>query len=157
MLKKILIGLVVVLVLLQFVPMDKTNPVADPAKDFLAVHQTSPEISTIIKNSCYDCHSHQTEYPWYSNVAPVNFFIKNHILEARKHLNFSLWSEYSDKKRDHKLEECSEAISEGEMPLKSFIWMHPEARLSDDQKALLADYFKSLRGNTPMEGDTDEH
>lgn len=139
-------GLLVGLLLIQFIRIDKTLPASDPSQDFLAVNATDEGTANILRNACYDCHSHQTEYPWYTNVAPLSWWIQNHILEGREHLNFSIWSTYPAKKSHHKLEECIEMTKEGEMPLASFTWTHPEARLSSEQKALLTGYFQKLYG-----------
>ena len=151
MAKKIVLGIIVLLVLLQFVPVDKSIPEYDPSKDYFANHQADDNVKKLVMDACYDCHSFQTEYPWYSNIAPVNFFINNHIKEAREQLNFSLWTDYPNKKKHHKLEECYEEIEKGNMPLKSFIWMHPEAKLSPEQTATLVAYFKDAYSAQPNE------
>ena len=117
----------------QFVPIDKTNPESDPAQDFLALSNPPAHLATIIKDACYDCHSNHSKYPWYSNVAPISWWIKGHINEARKHLNFSDWSTYSTKKANHKLEEAVEMVEEHWMPILSYKLTHPEGRLSSEQ------------------------
>ena len=142
--KKILIGLLVVLVAIQFFQIDKTNPVADEKLDFLVMNNTSPEIATQIKASCYDCHSNQSVYPAYTYVQPVGWFVKNHIEGGKKHLNFSEFGSYSVKKQAHKLEECVELIEEDLMPLSSYTLIHKEAVLDAAQKEVLINYFKDL-------------
>lgn len=142
-LKKIGIAFIVIFIVIQVFQINKTiNPVNEQT-DFIAVTQTNPEVATILKNACYDCHSNQPTYPWYTSVAPVSWWIKNHINEGSKHLNFSIWQTYTVKRKDHKLEECVEMIEEGEMPMNSYTWMHPEAKLTDAQKQLLIDWFKA--------------
>ena len=133
------------LIIIQFFRIDKTTKPLNPDTDFITVTQTNTEISTILKTSCYDCHSSQPTYPWYTNIAPVSWWIKHHINEGSKHLNFSDWQTYSLKRKDHKLEECVEMIEEGEMPMDSYTWMHGEAKLSNTQKQLLIDWFKAER------------
>jgi hypothetical protein len=158
-----LLGLLIVLLAMQFVRIDKTKPPTDPAQDFLTVSQAAPAVATLIQETCYDCHSHQTEYPWYSNIAPVSWLLKNHVEEGREHLNFSIWGTYSGKKQAHKLEECSEEVGEGEMPMKSFLITHPEARLSDAQRAELVGWFNSQyqqmesQGAAEHEGEEERH
>ena len=142
-LKRIGIAFIVIFIVIQVFQINKTiNPVNEQT-DFIAVTQTNPEVATILKNACYDCHSNQPTYPWYTSVAPVSWWIKNHINEGSKHLNFSIWQTYTVKRKDHKLEECVEMIEEGEMPINSYTWMHPEAKLTDAQKQLLIDWFKA--------------
>lgn len=142
--KKILIGLLVVLVAIQFFQIDKTNPVADEKLDFLVMNNTSPEIATQIKTSCYDCHSNQSVYPAYTYVQPVGWFVKNHIEEGKEHLNFSEFGNYSAKKQAHKLEESYEMIEKGEMPLSSYTIIHKEAVLDEAQQTALISYFKEI-------------
>lgn len=142
--KKILIALVVVLVLIQLIRIDKTNPEVVLANDFIEINKPSAEIASMMKSSCYDCHSSQSKYPWYSNVAPVSWLLKNHINEAREHFNFSEWSSYDAKDQAHILEECAEEIEKGKMPMKSYVLMHSEANLSDEQKDALIAYFESF-------------
>ncbi|HMQ48440.1 MAG TPA: heme-binding domain-containing protein [Saprospiraceae bacterium] len=149
--KKIGLGLLAVLVIIQFIRIDKTNPAVEPGKDFLAAAGVPAETGQLIKAACYDCHSHHTIYPWYTNVAPVSWWIKKHINEGRKHLNFSTWADYDAKKKDHKLEECVEEVKEGHMPIASYTWMHPEAKLSQQQKEQLVAWFDAYRRNAPHE------
>lgn len=143
--KKILIALLVVLVVLQFFQIDKTNPAVDESKDFLKTQNTPEEIASIIKTSCYDCHSNESKYPWYSNVQPAGWFLKDHIDEGRRELNFSTFTDYELKRQDHKLEECIEYIEKDEMPLGSYTLVHREAALTEAQKNTLIEYFKSVR------------
>ena len=142
--KKILNGLLVVLVAIQFFQIDKTNPVADEKLDFLVMNNTSPEIATQIKASCYDCHSNQSVYPAYTYVQPVGWFVKNHIEEGKEHLNFSEFGNYSAKKQAHKLEESYEMIEKDEMPLSSYTIIHKEAVLDEAQQNALINYFKEI-------------
>ncbi len=145
MLKKIGIGLVIILALMQFKQIDKTNPEYNEAEDFITITQPSEEIATLIKAACYDCHSHQAKYPWYSNVAPISWMVEHHIEEGREHLNFSEWGGYDTKKANHKLEECIEEIEEGEMPMKPYVVMHSEAKMSKEQKKALMAFFQNER------------
>lgn len=141
--KKILIALLVILILIQFIRIDKTNPESDPDQDIIAILQPPSDLAHIMKTACYDCHSNHTTYPWYTNIAPFSFWIKQHINEARHHLNFSEWGTYTDKRAHHKLEECYEEVLEGHMPLPSYTWMHPEAKVTDDQRKELASWYEN--------------
>lgn len=148
--KRILMGLAVVLVLIQFIRIDKTNPPLDEPNDFINLNKPPQQVTTLLKDACYDCHSHETKYPWYTNVAPVSWWIKGHINHGREHLNFSIWGTYEAKKRAHKMEECYEEVEEKHMPLKSYTWVHPEARLTEEQRATLVQWFKDNEHQTSI-------
>lgn len=143
--KKILFGLLAVVVIIQFFRIDKTNPPVNRALDIMNVVPVPPEIKSILKTSCYDCHTNETVYPWYTNVAPVSWWIKKHIDDGRDELNFSDWGNYSLRRKDHKLDEIVEMIDEEEMPLPSYLIAHGDARLNAEQKALLVDWAKAVR------------
>lgn len=143
--KRILLGVLVVLIAIQFFQIDKTNPPVRQEADFIRLVQPPEAVVSILRTSCYDCHSHETKYPWYTSVAPINWWIRHHIDHGREHLNFSTWGEYSEKKKDHKLEEAVEMVGEGEMPLPSYLWVHRSADLTDSQRKMLSDWFASLR------------
>jgi hypothetical protein len=144
-LKNILLGIAAVFVIMQLFRIDKTNPPVRQDQDFIVLTQPPENIQQILHTSCYDCHSNQTAYPWYTNVAPISWWIRHHIDEGREHLNFSTWAEYDADEQDHKLEEAVEEIKEGEMPLSSYTIVHREAKLSDTDRRELADWFASLR------------
>lgn len=139
------IALLMILLVLQFFQINKTNPEIKPAEDFLVINKTEASTAKLLKDACYDCHSHETKYPWYTNVVPLSWWIKKHIVKGREELNFSTWATYSTKKADHKLEESIEMIEEKKMPLKSYVIAHSEAKLSADQIKQLSDYFRSQR------------
>ncbi len=145
-LKNCAIFLVFFLLLIQSIRFDKTAEPVDPAKDFIYLTSSNAEITNILKLACYDCHSNQPVYPWYSNLAPISWWMQNHIDEGSHHLNFSIWGTYSEKRKDHKLEECIEMVEEGEMPMASYTWMHKDAKLTDAQKLQLVEFFKAIKG-----------
>ena len=139
----ILLGLVAVLIIIQFFPIDKTNPPADPAKDFITLESPPENVKAMLKASCYDCHSNHSVYPWYTNIAPVSWWIKGHINNGRKHLNFSAWGDYKQKRKDHKYEEIVEFVEEKRMPILSYTWGHPEARMSEEDREVMVSWAKS--------------
>lgn len=143
MFKKIGIGLVIILILMQFKQIDKTNPEYTDTEDFITITQPPVEIAALIKTACYDCHSHQAKYPWYSNVAPISWILEHHIEEGRQHLNFSTWTAYSEKKAAHKLEECAEEVEADNMPMKPYVAIHSEAKMTAEQKTALVAWFES--------------
>jgi hypothetical protein len=140
--KKILFVLFFILIIIQFFRIDKTNPEIDLENDFIEINHPPEVITTIIENSCYDCHSNSTIYPWYSSIAPVSWWIKYHVDEAREELNFSEWGTLKDKQKVHKLEETIEELEEDEMPLNSYTIIHREAKLTAEQKKHLMNWLK---------------
>lgn len=142
--KKTGIGLIAFLLLIQLYRIDKTNPESAPEKDFMTVVDVPKNIKPIIINGCYDCHSNQTVYPWYSNITPINWWLKDHVDDGKKHLNFSVWGDYELKKKDHKLEEVIEMLEEGEMPLKPYTIIHAEAKFTENQKQQLINWVVEL-------------
>ena len=154
-LKNISIFFIFLFLIIQSISIDKTIAPANLTKDFISLTAANSEITTMLKSSCYDCHSNQPSYPWYTNIAPVSWWIKHHINEGREHLNFSIWGTYKEKRKNHKLDECIEMIEEGEMPMSSYTLMHSDAKLSDAQKMQLIEFFKSLKSvNSDIEEDT---
>lgn len=143
--KTLLIALVGILVLIQFFTIDKTNPESNNADDILFITNASDEISSVLKESCYDCHSNKTKYPWYSNVAPISWAVQNHVVEGREHLNFSEWGSYSEEKKISIAEECAEEIEENEMPLKGYTIIHSGSDLTVSEKEMLIEWFKQLK------------
>lgn len=142
--KKIFYLLVIAFVVIQFFQIDKTNPPVDESQDFIKMYNPSPEIAQQIKASCYDCHSNESSYPWYTNIQPVGWWVKNHIDEGKHHLNFSEFGTYTAKRQSHKMEECYELIENGEMPLESYTLAHQDAVLDDATKEQLITYFKEM-------------
>ena len=144
--KIILWGVLAALLIIQFFRIDKTNPESDPAMDFIAMNNPPAEVADMLKASCYDCHSNQVSYPWYTNVAPVSWWVKKHINEGREHLNFSEWGTYKPGKQEHKLEELYSEVEHRKMPLKSYLIMHGEAKLDDAQIKEMTDWFVEIGG-----------
>ena len=137
--KKIILTLIALFVVIQFIPYgkDHTNPkvVAEPKWD-------SPKTKEIFMKACGDCHSNETKWPWYSDVAPISWSVYHHVVEGREHFNVSMWGE--QKKNDG--DEAVEEVTEGEMPLQSYLLAHPEARLSDAEKQLFIEGLKKTFG-----------
>ena len=134
-----------VFIIIQFFPIDKTNPITNEGMDFLKIKNTPEPIAKLIRNSCYDCHSNETKYPFYSNIQPVAWLLKNHIDEGRKELNFSTFATYDPKRQAHKLEEAAEYVEQKNMPLESYTLGHSDAKLSDEQRKQLVDYFRMVQ------------
>ena len=143
--KKIIVFLLVVFVAMQFYRPEKNQAQGDHTALFLTETNPPKDVKLILEQTCYDCHSNHTEYPWYNNVAPVSYWMADHVKDGKKHLNFSDWKNYSVKKKDHKLEEVIEMIGEGEMPLKEYTWTHDEAKLTETQRNAIIEWAKRTR------------
>jgi Haem-binding domain len=144
----VMTGLLVIAI--QLVPVRRDNP------PVTAEIQTPDEIGSLLRGSCYDCHSNLTEWPWYSRVAPASWLVVKDVRKGRSELNFTEWGDYTDRRRDHKLEELEEKVSEGEMPLKIYLPLHPEARLTDAERQTLVDWARAERaamGTIPEAGE----
>ncbi len=139
--KHVVLTAIGILVLIQVIRIDTVNPEVNPDEDFLMMTQAPQEIADIVKTSCYDCHSHQTNYPWYSQIAPASWFLKKHINEGRKHLNFSKWADYPAEKQISKQKECVEEIEENGMPLKSYMIIHSDAKLTPASRQALINWL----------------
>ncbi len=135
-------GLFSILIIIQFIPVDRSAPQTPPQEGFLALENPPENLAPLLKQACFDCHSYDTRYPWYAYVAPVSWWLNNHIQEGREHLNFSTWAGYDAEDREELWEEMAEEVEEGHMPLKSYTWVHKEARLSDEQRAALVEWFE---------------
>jgi cytochrome c551/c552 len=137
--KKGIVALVIILAGLQFIPVDRTNPPVTEEVD-------APEAAkAILQRSCYDCHSNATRWPWYSYVAPASWLVASDVGEARQHLNFSEWDRYSDEDRRDKLGNIREEVESGDMPLWYYLLMHPDARLSPDDRSTLMNWVRDRR------------
>tara|TARA_R110002049_G_scaffold99023_8_gene241052 strand:- start:9329 stop:9805 length:477 start_codon:yes stop_codon:yes gene_type:complete len=123
------------LVVIQFFRPDRNNGGYDSVTNFENETKPSVRVAAILKENCYDCHSNQTQYPWYAEIAPFSFWLEDHIKHGKGDFNVSQWDSYSLKKKDHKLDEVIEKVKEGEMPLDSYTWIHGD--LEEDDKTLL--------------------
>jgi hypothetical protein len=143
-LKILFIILVIALIVVQFVPNKMPgNRVA--GKDDLIKSGVLPEnISTILRTSCYDCHSNQTSFPWYSKVAPASWLLAMDIREGRDNLNFSDWGSYNKRKQIKHLRKIKEEVSSGEMPLKKYLIIHRNAKLSPEQKSAVISWTEDV-------------
>ncbi len=143
--KKIGLVLLIALVIAQFFGPEKNLGDVATIAAFEAETNPPEDIKLILKNACYDCHSDVTEYPWYNNITPVNYWMNHHVEEGKEHFNISKWAGNSIKRKDHKFEELIEEVEEGEMPLNSYTWTHGDAKLSDAQVKALIDWAKNVR------------
>ncbi len=128
----VVVGLIVLaLISIQFMPVDRSNPpitmdIAAPA-----------EVNAVLRQSCYDCHSNETRWPWYSYVAPVSWIVAQHVHMGRQHFNFSTWDDYDPEDRIDIIEEMYEEAEDGEMPLPIYLKMHSDAKLTPEDLQIL--------------------
>jgi hypothetical protein len=141
--RKILIGLAAILVIIQFIRPAK-NQNGDMSNDISTKYPVPAAVGSLLKTACNDCHSNHTEYPWYSNIQPVYWWLAHHVDEGKAELNFSEFAKYSLRRQYHKLEEIQEMVKEGEMPLSSYTITHRDAILDDAQKATLTQWAGAL-------------
>jgi hypothetical protein len=133
-LKWILLGLLLFLMLIQFIPVDRSNP---PVEQDI----TAPEnIKSVLRQSCYDCHSNETNWPWYSQIAPVSWLVAHDVSEGREHLNFSTWNVLDSREQTKAIDEIWEEVEKGEMPLWYYLPLHPEAKLTEQDLSVLREW-----------------
>jgi hypothetical protein len=143
---RIIIGVIAAgLLILQFFKPAKDNPPVDPKLDLITVNNPPENVRVMLKTSCYDCHSHETVYPWYFGFAPVAFRLNDHITEGREEMNFSEWEKYPAKDRQKYVRRAVRFIEQDKMPLWDYKLIHTESKLTDEQKKELTDWFKNLK------------
>jgi hypothetical protein len=145
LLKGILLALLVVLLGAQFIRPEKNLGNDNQANDIARTFHTSAELQSILKVSCYDCHSNTTHYPWYAEIQPIGWWLKGHIEDGKKELNFSEFGAYRPRRQFRKFEEIVEMVKEEEMPLPSYLLAHRDARLSQEQKDRLIQWATDMR------------
>jgi hypothetical protein len=143
------VGLCAGFIVIQFVPVNRTNPPVQG--DF----RGSAEVVSILRRACYDCHSNETTWPWYSRIAPVSWVIARDVHEGRAALNFSTWNQLSPEKQAEAVNESWEEVADGKMPTWYYVALHPEARLSTNDRSVLRTWSSSVAGKEA--GESDDH
>lgn len=143
--KKIGLGLLVVLVIIQFVRPTRNISTGESPNEITKFYDVPAEVHAVLKKSCYDCHSNNTEYPWYTNIQPVGLWLQSHVNEGKGELNFSEFGTYEQKKAKHKFEEIEEVVGEGEMPLSSYTLIHRDTKLTPEQSSTIAAWASALK------------
>ncbi len=137
----------IVLIAIQFWRPSRTNPPIVESETLEATTAVPSDVQAIMKRSCNDCHSNKTDYPWYSNVAPISWKVVEHIDEGRDELNFSKWGTYDDKRKLRKLEKICEEIEQKQMPHNQYLWIHWDAYLSEDNIKVMCDWTVKVIGS----------
>jgi len=142
--KKILLAILVVIVLIQFIRPEKNISNKD-INDISTVMDVPENVQEIIKTSCADCHSNTTKYPWYSEIAPVSWYLASHVNDGKKHLNFSEWAAYNKNQKEHIIKDLKKELKSKEMPLNSYLWIHKEAIVSPEQYKIILDWVHTIK------------
>lgn len=130
-------------ILAQIFQPDK-NLSEGPEDDELALSLDVPdEVLSLLKNSCYDCHSNHTRYPWYNRISPVSWYLNKHVLAGKEALNFSEFGQLKTRKMIGNLSTICEVLEAGSMPLVSFTVIHRDAILDEEEKSLICDWAES--------------
>ena len=128
---------VLALLVIQIVPVSRTNPAVESEVP------ASAEVRALLRRACYDCHSNETVWPWYSHVAPVSWLVASDVSEAREKLNFSTWNRRTPAQQTKAIQRCWREVERGDMPLWFYLPMHPKARLSEEDRSILRQWADS--------------
>lgn len=139
------IVLFVLLIGMQLMRPARTNPPVDQSQTIEAKTQMTPPVQDIIDRSCNDCHSNKTVWPWYTNVAPISWWIVGHINDGRRNLNLSEWTKLDRDRQAKKLQQICDEVQDGAMPLPSYLPMHSKAKLSEQDKKTICDWTEAER------------
>lgn len=142
--KKVLLLLLLAFILIQFVRPEK-NDSKNEMNAMGTVMEIPVEVTKIIQTSCADCHSNSTKYPWYSEIAPASWYLAQHVKEGKENLNFSEWTTYNKDQQEHILKDIKEVLNEREMPLKSYLLIHKDAKLTENQYQILYDWANAVK------------
>jgi len=134
-----------IFILIQLGQPDRSNPPIDQSMTISAQAEFKPPVSGLIRSACFDCHSNETRWPWYSYIAPVSWIVANDVREGRGHLNFSEWGKYPKSKRVLKLGQIYEQVSKGDMPIQKYLTIHTEARLTAADRDSITDWTERER------------
>lgn len=146
-LKRIILILFIVFVGIQLIPTTRNQSNGVLATDIIRTYNAPENIKNLLKTSCYDCHSNNTNYPWYNKIQPVSWLLEGHIQKAKEVLNFSEFGAYSKRRQKSKLKSIASQIKDNKMPLPSYTFMHKDAKFSEEEKSLLENWVSQLIDN----------
>ena len=141
--KIILIVIIIAFVVIQFFRPERTTTEVYEESHITKIMNVPDDVHRILKRSCFDCHSDHTAWPWYTNVAPASWLVAKDVRNGRTKMNFSQWGKIPDAKREARLEAICEEITEGEMPLKEYLYLHGDAKLTPQDKDVLCNWVKA--------------
>lgn len=134
---------VAVVLAIQVIPVERNVSTVPPGQSFEKTEKVPANVAAILKVSCYDCHSNNSRYPWYSELQPGAWFMAQHIKKGRDELNFDEFNNYSKRRKKAKIKSIISQIEKDEMPLKSYLLLHPDAGLTPNKKKVLLQFFQS--------------
>jgi hypothetical protein len=147
--KRIFVGGAILFLASQAIRPARTNPPIDPAQELTARLTVDPAVATILGRSCGDCHSNRTVWPWYSNVAPISWFVINHVDDGRSHMNFSEWAQIPPAKVGRTLNRICKEVKSGDMPLSTYTPMHPGTKLTSADEDTICAWTAATSQNLP--------
>ena len=143
--KKVFLVLLLIFIIIQFFRPEKNiHPQPQPA-DISTVYTVPADVDSILVKACNDCHSNNTRYPWYNNIQPVAWWLKNHIDEGKEELNFNAFGSYTAARKYDKVKEIKKQVDEGEMPISSYTLIHRDAKLTDVEKKAITSWSENIR------------
>jgi len=134
------LSILAIIIIIQVIPTGRPEVIEQNKNDLLANNSIPDSVANLLKNACYDCHSNQTAYPWYAYVAPVSWLVVRDVKVGRKHMNFSEWESLSKTDKAKHLTDINDEVSMGSMPLVIYPIMHPEARLTAEERQMIVDW-----------------
>ncbi|MBN2616306.1 MAG: heme-binding domain-containing protein [Bacteroidales bacterium] len=137
--------LIVLFVVIQFIPVHKPKVIKDNPNDFLLNTKMPAHVASMFQESCYDCHSNQTKYPWYARIAPSSWLLASDVTEGRAHVNFSNWTKMSKAQQIAALSDIASEVKSGDMPFWAYPIMHPKARMSKADRKELVDWAQKYQ------------
>jgi hypothetical protein len=146
-LKNILWPLLILFIAIQFVRPAQNKSERVLSTDMTKIYSVPDNVQAVFRAACYDCHSNNTRYPWYSNIQPGGWLLANHVKNGRSALNFSEFGSYSQRKQTSKLKAIVNSLNDGTMPLKSYSLIHRDARLTNDEKTLIINWATGQESN----------
>lgn len=148
--KKILFGLLILFIAIQFIRPAKNKSGQVLPTDIIKKVNVPDKVLNIFKNTCYDCHSNNTRYPWYINIQPMGWVMANHIKNGKEDLNLSEFGSYSKRKQANKLKAIAKSVNDGSMPLPSYTIMHTDAKLSEEDKNVIINWASNTKDSIEL-------
>jgi hypothetical protein len=139
------LSILVVWVACQLIPISHSNPPVDPSNTLYVTERVTPPVKAVLDRSCKNCHSNQTAWPWYSYVAPVSWIVASDVHRARKAMNFSEWGTYTAKRKEERLEDICEQITDGDMPDFKYALVHRSARITPEERGAVCQWTEDSR------------
>jgi hypothetical protein len=159
--RKILTSILILLVLIQFIRPKRNVSASGSPQDIAVVYSTPDSVKKLLRRSCYDCHSNNTVYPWYSNLQPVGWWLQMHVNDGKHHLDYSAFASYEPRRQAKALHETVETIKEDEMPLDTYLWIHRNALLTENEKLMISEWAthleKEIRQKNNLPEDLRQH